>query len=94
MSKTSPLRQRFIDDMELAGLVHGTQETYIRAVLNCVRHCGNIAPDKMTEQQVETYIRRRRLEMARGTFQTEFYGLKSLFHRTLGRNWNIFTKKK
>ena len=94
MSKTSPLRQRFIDDMELAGLVPGTQETYIRAVLNCVRHCGNIAPDKMTEQQVETYIRRRRLEMARGTFQTEFYGLKSLFHRTLGREWNIFTKKK
>ena len=26
----------------------------------------------MTEQQVETYIRRRRLEMARETFQTEF----------------------
>ena len=36
MSRISPLRQRFIDDMELAGLVHGTQETYIRAVLNCV----------------------------------------------------------
>ena len=74
MSKISPLRQRFIDDMELAGLVHGTQETCIRAVLNCVlcaaaeeTRCGSIAPDKMTEQQVETYIRRRRLEMARGT---------------------------
>ena len=44
MIRISPLRQRFIDDMELAGLVHGTQETYIRAVLNCVlalRHQRN-----------------------------------------------------
>ena len=72
MTRISPLRQRFIDDMNLAGLVPGTQETYIRAVLTCVRHCGNIAPDKMTEQQVETYIRQRHPEMARGTFQTEF----------------------
>ena len=40
MSGISPLRQRFIDDMNLAGLVPGTQATYIRAVLNCVQRCG------------------------------------------------------
>ena len=79
--------------MELAGLVPGTQKAYIHAVLACVERCGNIPPERMTEQQVETSIRQRRLAMARGTFQAEFYGLKALFYRTLGRDWNIFTKK-
>jgi len=94
MTQISPLRQRFIDDMTLAGLAVGTQETYIRAVLHCVQHCGNISPQRITEQQLETYIRQRRLEVARGTFQSEFNGLKNLFYRTLGRDWAIFTKKK
>ena len=94
MSEICPLRQRFIDDMELAGLVPGTQKTYIHAVLTCVQHCGNLPPERITEAQLEGYIRRRRLEVARGTFQAEFHGLKHLFHRTLGREWAIFTKKK
>ncbi|MCL2349625.1 MAG: phage integrase N-terminal SAM-like domain-containing protein [Planctomycetaceae bacterium] len=92
--RISPLRQRFIDDMELAGLVPGTQKTYINAVLTCVQRCGNLPPERISEQQLEGYIRRRRLEVARGTFQAEFHGLKHLFHRTLGREWSIFTKKK
>ena len=94
MSRISPLRQRFIDDMELAGLVPGTQKTYIHAVLTCVEHFGNLPPERITEAQFEGYIRLRRKEVARGTFQSEFHGLKYLFHRTLGREWSIFTKKK
>jgi len=65
--------------MNLAGLVHGTQETYIRAALTCVlcaaakeTRCGNIPSERITEEQLETSIRQRHLEMARGTFQTEF----------------------
>jgi hypothetical protein len=92
--KISPLRQRFIDDMNLAGHTPGTQATYIDAVLRCVQHCGNLSPERMTEEQVETYIRQRQGEVARGTFQAEFNGLKNLFYRTLGREWAIFVKKK
>jgi hypothetical protein len=80
--------------MEFAGLVPDTQDIYIRAVLTCVQRCGNIPPERITEEQLETYIRRRRREVARGTFQTEFSGLKHLFYRTLGHDWAIFTKKK
>lgn len=94
MTQISPLRQRFIDDMTLAGHTTTTQATYIRAVLNCVQHCGNISPERITEPQLEAYIRQRRLLVARGTFQSEFNGLKHLFYRTLGRDWAIFTKKK
>jgi hypothetical protein len=94
MTKISPLRQRFIDDMNLAGLAAGTQAHYISVILKFVRHCGNTPPQFLTEQQVEQYINERLATVARGTFQSEFAALKALFYRTLGREWNIFTKKK
>jgi hypothetical protein len=90
----TPLRQRFIKDMVLAGLATGTQATYLTIILRFVRHCGNVPPQVMTEQQVEKYIDERLFAVGRGTFQTEFAALKALFHRTLGRDWAIFTKKK
>lgn len=94
MTKISPLRQRFIKDMALAGLTDGTQEAYIDIIIKFVQHCGNVPPQLMTEQQVEQYIDERLATVARGTFQVEFAALKSLFYRTLGRDWAIFTKKK
>ena len=94
MTTISPLRQRFIADMNLAGLTAGTQTTYIGIILKFVRHCGNTPPQFITEQQVEQYIGVRLATVARGTFQSEFAALKALFYRTLGREWNLFTKKK
>ena len=47
MTKISPLRQRFIDDMNLAGLTAGTQTTYIGIILKLVRHCGNTPPQSI-----------------------------------------------
>ena len=90
----TPLRQRFIDDMHLAGLADGTQSNYIRIITAFVRRCGNIPPDKMTEQQVEQYLRDRLKNTARGTFQVEFAALRFLFCNTLLVDWPIFTKKK
>jgi hypothetical protein len=90
----TPLRQRFIKDMTLAGLMPGTQAAYIDIIVKFVRHCGDVPPQAMTEQQVEQYIDNRLDTIARGTFQVEFAALKALFYRTLGRDWAIFTKKK
>ena len=94
MTTISPLRQRFIDDMNLAGLTAGTQATYVGIILKFVRYCGNTPPQSITEQQFEQYVGARLAIATRGTFQTEFAALKALFYRTLGREWNIFTKKK
>lgn len=94
MTKISSLRQRFIADMNLAGLAAGTQSIYIGIILKFVRYCGNTPPQLITEQQVEQYIGERLVTVARGTFQSEFAALKALFYRTLGREWNLFTKKK
>jgi len=94
MSQISPLRQRFIDDMHLAGFAESTQIAYIRMIAAFVQRCGNISPERMTEQQVETYLRDRLKQVARGTFQAEFGALRFLFCNTLLVDWAIFTKKK
>jgi site-specific recombinase XerD len=91
----SPLRAAMIRDMDLAGLTEKTQETYIGAVCAMQKRIG-IRPDRFTETQVERYIYWMREEsgMARGTFQTQFHGIKFFLHRSLGRDWGIFTRKK
>jgi len=94
MSPISPLRQRFIDDMDLAGFAESTQISYIRIIAAFVQRCGNVSPEKMTEQQVEQYLRSRLKQVARGTFQAEFGALRFLFCNTLLVDWAIFTKKK
>jgi integrase/recombinase XerD len=93
--QVSPLRQRMIRDMELAGLAPNTQCTYIRAVMKLQRHYA-IRPDKLTEKQVQKYIfwLRDQKKVARGTFQTDWYGLKFFYYRFLCVDWTLFTRKK
>ena len=94
MSKISALRQRFVEDMNLAGLAQTSQNSYVNTIRCFVVRCGNISPEQMTEQQVEAYIRERHVQVARGTFQQEFGALRFLFCNTLLRDWAVFTKKK
>lgn len=91
----SPLRQRMLRDMELAGLCRGTQETYIAAVVALQKRSG-VRPDRLSERQVYEYILQLRDKqgVAKGTFQTHFHGLKFFYYRCLGLDWGLFTKKK
>jgi integrase/recombinase XerD len=93
--KVSPLRQRMIRDMELAGLTGSTQQTYIGAVVRLQDHY-HIRPDRLSEKQVQQYVLWLRDEkrVAKGTFQTNWYGLKFFYYRTLGVDWSLFTRKK
>lgn len=92
--EVSPLRRRMIQDMGLAGLTAGTRKVYIRAVVDLVRHYGGKRPELMSEEEVYRYIvwLREERRVALGTFQTRFAGLKSLFYRTLDRDWSLFLK--
>ena len=47
----SPLRLRMIRDMELAGLVPGTQRVYIGAVA-AIQDLYGVRPDRLSEKQV------------------------------------------
>ena len=81
-------------DMQLAGLVEGTQREYLRAVRQLAAYY-TISPDHLTERHVEKYILyiRDELGVARGTFVPAFFGLKFFYVQTLGYDWPLFTKK-
>src|SRR5271157_4756249 len=52
---TTPLREKMQQDLQLAGLVEGTQEVYLRAVRQLAAHFHQ-PPDRLTEQQVRDYL--------------------------------------
>ena len=75
--QVSPLRQRMISDMELAGYTKETQTCYIGAVVKLQDHY-KIRPDKLSEKQVQQYILwlRNEKKVPKGTFQTNWSGIK------------------
>ncbi len=94
----SPLRQRMIEDMTLAGLAAGTQQHYVQHYVQAVRRLAahyRRPPDQLSEEEVRAYL----LDLcqhgvARGTFQSNQYGLRFLYHHTLNRMWGLFGEKK
>lgn len=91
----SPLRQMMIDDLNLGGYASGTKQAYIAAVVRIGKHFG-VKPDKLSESEVKAYLlHMREVEgVAKGTFQSNLYGLKFFYCITLDRDWSLFTKKK
>jgi site-specific recombinase XerD len=84
-----------IRDMQLAGLVKGTQREYLRAVRQLAAYYM-VSPDQLSERNVEDYLLyvRDELGVAKGTFAPIFAGLKFFYLDTLGYDWPLFTKKK
>jgi integrase-like protein len=90
----SPLRTRMIEDMTLAGLAAGTQQVYVQAVCQLAAHYRR-SPDQLSEEEVRAYLLGLRQNgAARGTFKISQYGLRFLYHHTLGRGWGLFGEKK
>jgi hypothetical protein len=90
----TPLRQRMIDDMRLAGFAERTRDVYIQAVRRLAAHYRR-SPDLLSEEEVRTYLLHLRDErgIARGTFKTNHGGIRFLYTRTLDRDWPLFTQK-
>jgi len=90
----SKLRERMIEDMNLAGLCPRTRKEYIRSVVQLVRRYG-LPPDQISEKMVRQYLvdLYKNKSTARGTFLVKYYGIKFFYYRTLGVDWGLFTKK-
>ena len=90
----SELSNRMTRDLQLAGLVEGTQQLYVRAVRQLATYYM-VTPDRLSERQVENYILyvRDELGVAKGTFEPLVAGLKFFYLQTLGCDWPLFTKK-
>ena len=65
----SEVKNRLIQDMQLAGLVEGTRREYLRAVRQLAAYYL-VSPDQLSERNVEDYILyvRDDLGVAKGTF--------------------------
>ena len=65
----SELRNRMIQDMQLAGLVQGTQREYVRAVRQLAAYYL-VRTNQLSERNVEDYLLyvRDELGVAKGTF--------------------------
>jgi hypothetical protein len=90
----SPLRERMIEDMKLAGLSEATHAIYIKAVRGLAAHYRR-SPDELSEEEIRAYL----LSMlergaARGTFKANHYGIQFLYRNTLNRDWALFSKKR
>jgi Phage integrase, N-terminal SAM-like domain len=90
----SPLRQRMIEDMKLAGLSAGTHAIYINAVRGLAAHYRR-SPDQLSEEEVRAYLLSlREGGAARGTFKANHYGIQFLYRNTLNYDWPLFSKKR
>ena len=91
----SELRNRMIQDMQLAGLVEGTRREYLRAVRQLAAYYM-VPPDQLSERHVQDYLLyvRDDLGVAKGTFDPILAALKFFYVNTLGYEWPLLTKKK
>lgn len=87
----TPLRQKFIQDLQLAGLADGTCKAYVRIVRQLAEHYHQ-SPDTLSEAQLRQFLFRLRYErnFAPGSLKVAYSALKFFFTRTVPREWKTF----
>jgi integrase/recombinase XerD len=84
----TPLRQRFIEDMQLRGYSARTQEAYTRAVRQLAERYHR-SPDKLSEEQLRQYFLylANEKKWARASTTIALCGIKFFYEQTLQRDW-------
>jgi integrase/recombinase XerD len=87
-TRTTPLRERMRQDLQLAGLSARTEEAYLRAVRQLANHflCP---PDRITEGQLRDYFLflKNEKEYSAASLKMAFYGIRFFFRHTEPRDW-------
>jgi site-specific recombinase XerD len=91
--KTSALRQRMLQDLQLAGLSERTQEAYLRAVRKLAAHYRQ-APDQLTEAQVRDYFLylKNDKKFSPSALKIAHSGIKFFYSHTVVRDWATLLK--
>jgi len=84
----SALRQRMIEDLQLAGMSGSTQREYVRAVRQLAEHYMK-SPADIGEEELRQYFLyvKNVKKWARPTCTTALCGIKFFWEHTLGRDW-------
>lgn len=87
-TRTTPLRERMREDLQLAGLSARTQEAYLRAVRQFATHCA-LPPDQLTEAQLRDYFLylKNEKQLAPASLKIAFHGIRFFFRTTVPRDW-------
>lgn len=84
----TPLRQRYIEDMQLRGLSKSTQHVYISAVRRLAEYYGK-SPAKISDEELRQYFLylKNDKQAARSTCTVSICSIKFLYEQTLKREW-------
>ena len=84
----TPLRQRFIEDMQLRGYSARTQEAYTRAVRQLAERYHR-RPDQLSEEELRQYFLylANEKKWTRASTTIALCGIKFFYERTLQRDW-------
>jgi len=84
----TPVRQRFIEDLQLRGLSARTQDSYVRVVRQLAEHYGK-SPEVISEEELRQYLLYLKNEKhaARNTCTLALCSLKLFYQQTLKREW-------
>jgi integrase/recombinase XerD len=87
----TPLRKRFLEDMQLHGFAATTQRVYLVAVKNLARHYGR-SPDQLTEEDLRQYFLHltQVQKTSRSNATIALCALKFFYQHTLHQSWPVF----
>ena len=90
---TTLLRKRMHDDLQLAGLVQGTQKVYLGAIRQLAAHFHE-APDRLSEEQVREYLLylKNRKRLAPSSLNVAASAIKFFYSHTVPRDWRTLQK--
>ena len=93
VTKTTALRERMLQDLQLAGLSERTQEAYLRAVRKLAAHFRR-SPDQLTESQVREYFLflKNEREFSPSALKIAHSGIKFFYTHTVERDWATLLK--
>lgn len=85
-TRTTPLRERMRQDLQLAGLSPRTQYAYLREVRKLAEHFRS-APDRLTEAQLRDYFLHLKNggRLAPASLKMAFYGIRFFYRHTAPR---------
>jgi site-specific recombinase XerD len=88
LHRTTALRQRMLQDLQLAGLSARTQEAYLRAVRQLADHF-HTPPDRLSEPQVREYFLHLKNDrkFASASLVIAYSGIKFFYSHTAPRDW-------
>ena len=86
----TPLRQRFIEDLELRNLRENTKRAYVRAVAQFALFFG-MSPELLGREQIREYLLYliRDKKVSESTYRQVLSAIRFLYRTTLGTDWVI-----